>query len=62
MIPLDGGHIFREVTRTVMSRFIKDDKKVEYISKYIVNGFAVTLLASLIFMIVAPYLVQWFLH
>jgi len=62
MIPLDGGHIFREVTRSVMSRFIKDEKKVDYISKYVVNGFAVTLLASLIFMIVAPYLVQWLLH
>ena len=62
MIPLDGGHIFREATRAVMSRFIKDDKKVEYISKYVVNGFAVTLLASLIFMIVAPYLVQWIMH
>lgn len=62
MIPLDGGHIFREAIRAFMSRFIKDDKKVEYISKYVVNGFAVTLLASLIFMIVAPYLVQWILH
>jgi membrane-associated protease RseP (regulator of RpoE activity) len=62
MIPLDGGHIFREVTRVVISRFIKDEKKVEYISRYVVNGFAVTLLASLIFMIVAPYLVQWLLH
>lgn len=62
MIPLDGGHIFREVTRSVMSRFIKDEKKVDYISKYVVNGFAVTLLASLVFMIVAPYLVQWLLH
>ena len=62
MIPLDGGHIFREVTRSVMSRFIKDDKKVDYISKYVVNGFAITLLASLLFMILAPYLVQWILH
>ena len=62
MIPFDGGHIFREVTRAVMSRFIKDDKKVEYISGYVVNGFAITLLAGLLFMIVAPYLVQWIMH
>ena len=47
MIPLDGGHIFREVTRTLMGGFIKDQDKAERISKAIVNGFAVTLLASI---------------
>jgi membrane-associated protease RseP (regulator of RpoE activity) len=62
MIPLDGGHIFREVTQAFMGRFIKDTSKVEKISKSIVNTFAVTLLASLLFMFMAPYLVQWFLH
>jgi membrane-associated protease RseP (regulator of RpoE activity) len=62
MIPLDGGHIFREATQAFMGRFIKDKAKVEQISKSIVNTFAVTLLASLLFMFMAPYLVQWFLH
>lgn len=62
MIPLDGGHIFREATRAFMSRFIKDEKKVESLSKTIVNAFAITLLASLMFMILAPYLVQWILR
>lgn len=62
MIPLDGGHIFREATRTFMSRFIKDQSKAEYISKTIVNVFAVTLLASIIFMFVAPYFAEWFLR
>jgi membrane-associated protease RseP (regulator of RpoE activity) len=62
MIPLDGGHIFREGTQAIMSRFIKDKAKVEKISGSIVNAFAVTLLASLLFMFLAPYLVQWFLR
>jgi len=62
MIPLDGGHIFREATRNFMARFVKDPAKAEYISKTIVNGFAVTLLASIIFMFVAPYFAQWFLR
>jgi len=62
MIPLDGGHIFREATRTFMGRFVKDREKAERVSKAIVNAFAVTLLASLVFLIMAPYIVQWFLR
>jgi membrane-associated protease RseP (regulator of RpoE activity) len=62
MIPLDGGHIFREATRTFMGRFVKDKTKAERISKAIVNGFAVTLLASIIFMFMAPYFVQWLMR
>ncbi len=62
MIPLDGGHIFREATRTAMGRFVKDQARAERISKTIVNGFAVTLLASIIFMLLVPYFVQWFLR
>jgi len=62
MIPLDGGHIFREATRTVMGRFVKDQARAERISKSIVNAFAVTLLASLIFMFMAPYFAQWLLR
>ncbi len=58
MIPLDGGHIFREVTRVTVGRFIRDGKKVDRISKAIVNGFAITLFSSLVFMIVAPYIVH----
>ncbi|MDI6897381.1 site-2 protease family protein [Methanocella conradii] len=61
MIPLDGGHIFREATRTFMGRFIKDTEVAERVSKAIVNGFAVTLLASIIFTFMAPYLAQWML-
>lgn len=59
MIPLDGGHIFRELARTVIGKFVKDREKVERISKSIVNGLAITLFASLLFMFFAPYIVQW---
>ena len=62
MIPFDGGHIFREATRTFLGSFIKDQSRAEYISKTIVNVFAVTLLASLIFLFMAPYFAQWFLR
>ncbi len=62
MIPLDGGHIFREATRTLMNRLIKDKEMAERVSKAIVNGFTVTLLASIIFTFIAPYLAQWMLR
>ena len=58
MIPLDGGHIFREVVRVFVGAFVKDSKQVDRISGAIVNGFAITLLSSLVFMIVAPYIVH----
>ena len=58
MIPLDGGHIFREVTRTALSYVIKDTDKVDHISKTIVNVFSVVLISSLVFVMVAPYIVH----
>lgn len=58
MIPLDGGHIFREITRMTIGRIIHDEAKTERISKAIVNGFAITLFSSLVFMIMAPYIVH----
>lgn len=58
MIPLDGGHIFREVTRMFIGKFVRDTEKAERVSRAIVNGFAITLFASLVFMIIAPYIVH----
>ncbi|HMK46662.1 MAG TPA: site-2 protease family protein [Methanocella sp.] len=58
MIPLDGGHIFREVTRMTVGKIVHDTAKVDHISRAIVNGFAITLFASLVFVIVAPYIVH----
>jgi Predicted membrane-associated Zn-dependent proteases 1 len=58
MIPLDGGHIFREVARVLVGLFVRDTAKVDNISRVIVNGFSVILISSLIFMILAPYIVH----
>lgn len=58
MLPLDGGHIFREVARTALGYFIKDTEKVNHYSKTIVNVFSIVLISSLVFMIVAPYIVH----
>lgn len=58
MIPLDGGHIFREITRMGLGAFIKDTGKVDQISKTVVNVFSVVLISSLVFVMVAPYIVH----
>ncbi len=59
MIPLDGGHVFREVVRRFLEPFIKDPARKEYVCGTIVKGFAVTLLAAILFMMLAPYIVHW---
>ncbi|WP_424358181.1 site-2 protease family protein [Methanocella sp. MCL-LM] len=58
MIPLDGGHIFREVTRKGLGYIIKDQNRVDQISKTVVNIFSVVLISSLVFVMVAPYIVH----
>jgi membrane-associated protease RseP (regulator of RpoE activity) len=58
MIPLDGGHIFREVARVIVGWFVKDTAKVDKISRLIVNGFSIVLISSLVFMVLAPYIVH----
>jgi membrane-associated protease RseP (regulator of RpoE activity) len=58
MIPLDGGHIFREVTRKGLGYIIKDESRVDQISKTVVNIFSVVLISSLVFVMVAPYIVH----
>jgi membrane-associated protease RseP (regulator of RpoE activity) len=58
MIPLDGGHIFREVARVFVGRFVKDTARVDSISRMIVNGFSIVLISSLVFMVLAPYIVH----
>ncbi len=58
-VPLDGGHVFRDVTASLLSRVIGNGEKVESISDAIVVIFAVMILMLLAFMIVGPYLTQW---
>ena len=58
MIPLDGGHLFREMARKGLGYVIKDAARVDQISKTVVNIFSVVLISSLVFVMVAPYIVH----
>lgn len=59
-IPLDGGHVFRDVMTSVFSKVIQNGEKVERLSNTIVMLFAVLILMSLVFVIIAPYAAHGF--
>ena len=54
-VPLDGGHIFRELVASIVEKLVKNKNRQERISKGIVNLLAIIIFSSLFFMIVAPY-------
>ncbi|MCZ7357259.1 MAG: site-2 protease family protein [Candidatus Methanoperedens sp.] len=59
-VPLDGGHVFRDVLTSSLSRIVGNGEKVERISNAIAVLFAVLILISLVFVTLAPYAAQSF--
>ncbi len=59
-VPLDGGHVFRDVMSSSLSRIIGDGEKVEKLSNAIAIIFALLILLSLLFVTFAPYAAQVF--
>ena len=59
-VPLDGGHVFRDVMTSSLSRIIGNGEKVEKLSSAIAVLFAVLILMSLVFVIIAPYAAHGF--
>ena len=59
-VPLDGGHVFRDVMSSSLSRIIGNGEKVEKLSNAIAIIFAVLILLSLLFVTFAPYAAQGF--
>ncbi|HEY9204603.1 MAG TPA: site-2 protease family protein [Candidatus Methanoperedens sp.] len=57
-VPLDGGHVFRDVMTSSLSRIMGNGEKVERISNAIAILFAVMILFSLLFVTFAPYAAQ----
>lgn len=60
-VPLDGGHVFREMIVSRTGRIIKTEEKREKISHAIVTGLALLVLSSLIFLLMGPYLLRGFI-
>lgn len=54
-VPLDGGHVFRDVMSSSLSKVMGNGEKVEKIANSITVVFAVLILMSLVFVVIAPY-------
>jgi membrane-associated protease RseP (regulator of RpoE activity) len=59
-VPLDGGHVFRDVMTSSLSKIMGNGEKVEKLSSAIAVLFAVLILMSFVFVIIAPYAAHGF--
>ncbi len=59
-VPLDGGHVFRDVMTSFLTKVFGDGEKVERLSNAIVLVFAVLILLSFVFVMIAPYAAHGF--
>jgi membrane-associated protease RseP (regulator of RpoE activity) len=59
-VPLDGGHVFRDVVASSLSRFMGNGEKVDKVANSIVVLFAVLILISFVFIMIAPFAAHGF--
>ncbi len=59
-VPLDGGHVFRDVVASSLTRIMGNGEKVEKIANSIVVLFAVLILISFVFIMIAPFAAHGF--
>ena len=60
MLPLDGGHVFKDTVHSILARLFSEGEQMGELAGKIATAFAILMLASLIFMITAPFLVHGF--
>jgi len=59
-VPLDGGHIFRDLLHIGFLRIFQSEAKAEQMTRTLVAVMAWLIFSSLLFMILAPYLAHGF--
>lgn len=59
-VPLDGGHVFRDVVASSLTRVMGNGEKVDKVANSIVVLFAVLILMSFVFVMIAPYAAHGF--
>ncbi|GFO97263.1 peptidase M50 [groundwater metagenome] len=59
-LPLDGGHVFRDVVAASLSRFFGNGEKIERISNAIAVFLAIMILVSFLLVIFGPYAAHGF--
>jgi len=60
MLPLDGGHVFKDTVHAILARLFGKGEQMGELAGKIATAFAILMLASLIFMIIAPYIAHGF--
>ncbi|MDI9395379.1 MAG: site-2 protease family protein [Euryarchaeota archaeon] len=58
-VPLDGGHVFRDYTYSLIYRFTRSESVSERLSNSITASFSMLILFSFLFMIFGPFIGQW---
>ncbi|WP_440948551.1 site-2 protease family protein [Methanosarcina sp. T3] len=58
-VPLDGGHVFRDYTYSLIYRFTRNEAVSERVSNSITASFSMLILFSFLFMIFGPFVGQW---
>lgn len=58
-VPLDGGHVFRDYSYSLIYRFTRNEAVSERVSSSITASFSMLILFSFLFMIFGPFIGQW---
>ncbi|MCQ1536838.1 PDZ domain-containing protein [Methanosarcina sp. KYL-1] len=58
-VPLDGGHVFKDYTYSLVYRFTRNEAVSAKVSNSISASFSMLILLSFIFMIFGPFVGQW---
>jgi membrane-associated protease RseP (regulator of RpoE activity) len=58
-VPLDGGHVFRDYTYSLMYRLTRNESVSERFSNSITASFSLLILFSFLFMLLGPFIGQW---
>ncbi|KKG08707.1 site-2 protease family protein [Methanosarcina sp. 2.H.A.1B.4] len=58
-VPLDGGHVFRDYSYSLIYRFTRNEAVSERVSNSITASLSMLILLSFLFMIFGPFIGQW---
>jgi membrane-associated protease RseP (regulator of RpoE activity) len=58
-VPLDGGHVFRDYSYSLIYRFTRNEAVSEKVSNSITGSLSMLILFSFLFMIFGPFIGQW---
>ncbi len=58
-VPLDGGHVFKDYTYSLIYRLTRSEATSEKVSSSVTASFSMLILFSFLFMIFGPFIGQW---